>query len=79
MKHSRVTVASFAAVLNPLAVLSPLVVLSPLAVLGPLAGIAASLAGALPAQGGEVPFTERVISTAADGALFVFATDLETR
>ena len=32
------------------------------AVLSPLAGIAALLAGALPAQGGDVPFTERVIS-----------------
>ena len=31
--------------------------------LDPLAAIAASLAGALPAQGAEVPFTEHVIST----------------
>ena len=31
-------------------------------VLSPLAGIAALLAGTLPAQGGEVPFTEHVIS-----------------
>ncbi|MCP4247422.1 MAG: hypothetical protein GY778_10280 [bacterium] len=42
-----------------------------------LAGIAAGLAGALPARGGEVPFTERVISTTADRALSVFATDLD--
>ncbi len=55
MKHSRVTAASFAAVLKPLAALSPLV------------GIAASLAGALPARGVDVPFTEHVISTTADG------------
>ncbi len=34
------------------------------AVLSPLAGIAASLAGALPARGVDVPFTEHVISTA---------------
>ncbi|UCC31285.1 MAG: VCBS repeat-containing protein, partial [Phycisphaerales bacterium] len=47
------------------------------AVLGPLAGIATSLTGALPARGVEVPFTERVISTAADGAESVFATDLD--
>jgi cysteine-rich repeat protein len=65
VKHTRVTAASFAAVFNPLAVLSP------------LAGIAASLAGALPARGAEVPFTERVISTAADGAVSVFATDVD--
>ena len=65
MKHSRVTAASFGAVL------------SPLAVLGPLAGFAASLAGALPARGVEVPFTERVISTVADGARSVFATDVD--
>ena len=47
------------------------------AVLSPLAGIAASLAGALPALGGDVPFAERVISTAADGARSVFATDVD--
>ncbi len=40
-------------------------------------GIAASLTEALPAWGVDVPFTERVISTAADGALSVFATDLD--
>ncbi len=71
MKHSRVTAASFAGVLNPLAGLSPL------AVLGPLAGIAACLTGALPARGGDVPFTEHVISTAANGASSVFATDVD--
>ncbi len=65
MKHGRVTATSFAAVLNPLAVL------------GPLAGIAASLAGALPARGADVPFTEHVISTTADGATSVFATDVD--
>ena len=65
MKHSRVRVPSFAAVLSPLAALSP------------LAGIAASLAGALPAQGGEVPFTEHVISTAAAMPESVFAMDLD--
>ncbi len=47
------------------------------AVLSPLAGIAASLAGTLPAQGGYVPFTERVISTTAHGALSVFAADVD--
>ncbi len=46
------------------------------AVLGPLAGIAASLAGTLPARGGDVPFTEHVISTTAGGAFSVFATDM---
>ncbi len=65
MKHSRVTTGLFAAVLRPLAVLSPLV------------GSAASLAGALPARGVEVPFTEHVISTAADGPSSVFATDVD--
>ncbi len=40
-------------------------------------GIAASLAGALPARGVEVQFTERVISTNADGAKSVFATDMD--
>ncbi len=62
MKHTGVTAASFAALLNPLAGLRLL------AMLGPLAGIVASLAGALPASGAEVPFTEHVISTTADGA-----------
>ncbi len=71
MKHSRVTAASFAAVLTPLAGLRPLAALSP------LVGIAASLAGALPARGVEVPFTERVISTAANGVYSVFATDVD--
>ncbi len=47
------------------------------AVLSPLAGIAASLAGALPAPGGDVPFTEHVISTTADFAFSVFATDMD--
>ena len=59
MKHIRVRVASFTAVLSPLAVL------------------VASLAGALPAFAGEVPFTEHVISTTANGAASVFATDLD--
>ncbi len=36
-----------------------------------------SLAGALPALGAEVQFTERVILTTADGAWSVFATDLD--
>jgi len=71
MKHTRMTAASFAAVLNPLAGFSPLAVLSP------LAGLAASLTGALPARGVDVPFTERVISTTANGAHSVFATDLD--
>ncbi|MCH8252734.1 MAG: VCBS repeat-containing protein, partial [Planctomycetes bacterium] len=66
MKHSRVTAGSFAAALKPQA-----------ALLIPLAGLAASLAGALPARGQEVAFTEHVISTAADGAWSVFATDLD--
>jgi cysteine-rich repeat protein len=65
VKRGRLTAGSFAEVLNPLAVLSPLV------------GIVVSLAGALPARGGEVPFTEHVISTIADGAISVFATDLD--
>ncbi len=47
------------------------------AILSPLAGLVASLAGALPARGAEVPFTERVISTTADFAVSVFATDLD--
>ena len=46
-------------------------------VLSQLAGIAAWLAGALPARGGDVPFTERVISTAADFPGSVFATDVD--
>ena len=33
--------------------------------------------GALPARGGEVLFTEHVISTAADAARSVFATDVD--
>ncbi len=66
MKQGRMTAGSFAAVLNTLAVL------------GQLAGIAASLAGALHARGGAVPFAERVISTGANGAVSVFATDLLT-
>ena len=65
MKQSRMTAGSLAELLNPLAGLSPLV------------GLAASLAGALPARGGEVPFTERVISTTADFAVSVFATDVD--
>ena len=51
--------------------------MTPLAVLSPLAGIAATLTGALPARGAEVPFTERVISTTANGAASVFATDVD--
>ena len=35
-------------------------------VLSPLAGFAVSLTGALPARGMDVPFTEHVISTAAN-------------
>ncbi len=77
MKQSRMTAGSFAAVLNPLARLSPLAGLRPLAVLGPLAGLAASLAGALPARGADIQFTERVISTAATNAFSVFAIDLD--
>ena len=65
MNQSRATAGSFAAVLNPLAVLSP------------LAGIAVSLTGVLPARGADVPFTERVISTTADAAFSVFATDVD--
>jgi cysteine-rich repeat protein len=45
--------------------------------LSPLAGIAASLAGALPARGGGISFTERVISTAAEIPNSVFATDVD--
>ena len=67
MKRSRVTARSFAAILRP------------------LAGLAASLAGAtvglpasaLAASGAEVPFTERVISSAAVFAVSVFATDVD--
>ncbi|MEE9269894.1 MAG: hypothetical protein V3V49_06500 [Candidatus Krumholzibacteria bacterium] len=40
-------------------------------------GIAAWLAGELPARGVDVPFTERVISTTAIGADSVFATDVD--
>ncbi|MCH7883855.1 MAG: hypothetical protein IIC01_01270, partial [Planctomycetes bacterium] len=47
------------------------------AVLSPLAGFAAWLAGALPARGADVQFTERVISTTALGAFSVFAIDLD--
>ncbi len=47
------------------------------AVLRSAVGIAALLAGTLPAQGGEVPFTEHVISTTADGAVSIFATDVD--
>ena len=47
------------------------------AVLSPLVGLAASLAGALPAVGADVPFTEHVISTTAIGGTSVFATDLD--
>ncbi len=47
------------------------------AVLSPLAGMAALLAWALPAQGRDVPFTERVISTTANGAVTVFAADVD--
>ena len=71
MKHSRVTAGSFAALLTPLAGLRPL------AVLTPLVGLGASLAGALPARGGDVPFTEHVISTTALNAQSVFATDVD--
>ncbi|MCH7840765.1 MAG: hypothetical protein IID38_11100, partial [Planctomycetes bacterium] len=66
MKYSRVTPGSFLALLGPLGVLSP------------LAAFAASLAGALLARGVDVHFTERVISTSADGVNSVFATDLDT-
>ena len=65
MKYSRVTPGSFLALLGPLGVLSP------------LAAFAASLAGALLARGVDVHFTERVISTSADGVYSVFATDLD--
>jgi len=72
VKHIRVTAGLFVAVLKPLAVL------------GPIAGVAAGLAcatgglsaSAMPTRGVEVPFTERVILTAADGARSVFATDV---
>ncbi len=42
-----------------------------------LAGIAASLAGALPTMGVDVPFTEHVISTTALGPHSVYATDVD--
>lgn len=45
------------------------------AVLSALAGVVASLAAALPARGGDVPFTERLISTTADQAFSVYATE----
>ncbi len=51
--------------------------LRPLAVLGPLVGIAASLAGALPARCVDVPFTKRVITPGADVPRSVFATDVD--
>ncbi len=57
--------------------MNPLAGLRPLAVLSLLAGIVATLAGALPARGVEVPFTEHVISTNAGRAQSVFATDLD--
>ncbi len=47
------------------------------AVLRSLVGIAALLAGTTPAESGDTPFTERVISTAAERAFSVFATDLD--
>ena len=47
------------------------------AVLNPLVGVAVWLAGPLPVRGVDVPFTERVISTTADGAWSVFATDMD--
>ena len=47
------------------------------AVLSPLAGLVAGLAGASPARGGEVLFTEQVISLTANFAVSVFATDLD--
>ena len=47
------------------------------AVWSALAGVIVSLMGALPARGEDVPFTERVISTTADQAFSVFATDLD--
>ncbi len=47
------------------------------AILSPLACVVTSLAGALPAMAWDVPFTEHVISTTADGTLTVFATDLD--
>ncbi len=50
--------------------------MNPLAVLTPLAGIAASLAGALPARGVDVPFTKHVISTTGF-ICSVFATDMD--
>lgn len=43
---------------------------------GPLAGIGVGVIGAPPARGGAVRFTEHVISTTADSAFSVFATDL---
>ncbi len=45
--------------------------------LTPLAGLSASLAGALPAAGADVPFTERVIATPRGGLNSVFATDMD--
>ncbi len=43
----------------------------------PVAGLAASLAVTLPARGQDVPFTEHVISTAANMPEAVVATDLD--
>ena len=71
MKHGSVTSASSVALWNPLAGLGRL------AVSRTLVGLAVSPAGALPARGQDVPFTEQVISTDADSAWSVFATDLD--
>ncbi len=65
MKHIRIRPALLSALL------------SPLAVLGSLVGIVVSLAGAVPALGADVPFTERVISATADQAISVFAMDVD--
>ena len=47
------------------------------AVLSPFVGLAASLAGSLPARGVDAPSTQRVISIFARDARSVFATDLD--
>ncbi len=47
------------------------------ATLSMLAGMAVGLATPLPARGGDVPFTEHVISTSANGAYSVFAADVD--
>ena len=39
--------------------------------------MSASLAGSIPARGGDALFTERVISYTADAAFFVFATNVD--